>query len=94
VCAPLDSRLKSARLIRTIPPTLSGMVEKQITTVDELVALVGVPLPRVANKVRPTLHELDRQWLAASPFCLVATADDYGACDVSPKGDAPDTSRM
>jgi uncharacterized protein len=65
------------------------MVEKQITTVDELVALVGVPLPRVANKVRPTLHELDRQWLAASPFCLVATADENGACDVSPKGDAP-----
>jgi uncharacterized protein len=85
----LDSRLKSARLIRTIPPTLSGMVEKQTTTVDELVASVGVPLPRVANKVRPTLHELDRQWLAASPFCLVATADDYGACDVSPKGDTP-----
>ena len=65
------------------------MVEKQIRTVDELVALVGVPLPRVANKVRPTLHELDRQWLAASPFCLVATADENGACDVSPKGDAP-----
>ena len=52
------------------------MTEQQITTVDELVAVVGVPLPRVANKVRPKLHELDRQWLAASPFCLVATAED------------------
>jgi uncharacterized protein len=65
------------------------MAEQQITTVDELVELVGVPLPRVANKVRSTLHELDRQWLAASPFCLVATADDTAACDVSPKGDPP-----
>jgi uncharacterized protein len=65
------------------------MAEQQITTVDELVGLVGVPLPRVANKIRATLHELDRQWLAASPFCLVATADDTGACDVSPKGDPP-----
>ena len=72
---------------RTIPLTLSGMVEQQVTTVDELVGLIGVPLPRVANKVRPTLHELDRQWLAASPFCLMATADENGACDVSPKGD-------
>ena len=63
------------------------MVEKLITTINELVAVVGVPLPRVANKVRPTLHKLDRQWLAASPFCLVATADEHGACDVSPKGD-------
>jgi PPOX class probable FMN-dependent enzyme len=61
----------------------------QITDVDELVALVGVPLPRVANKARPALHDLDRQWLAASPFCLVATSDAAGNCDVSPKGDPP-----
>ncbi|HEY9470643.1 MAG TPA: MSMEG_1061 family FMN-dependent PPOX-type flavoprotein [Propionibacteriaceae bacterium] len=65
------------------------MVEQQITSVDELVALIGVPLPRVANKVRHELHELDREWLAASPFCLVATSDETGACDVSPKGDPP-----
>lgn len=65
------------------------MVEQQINTIDELVGLIGVPLPRVANKARPTLHELDREWLAASPFCLIATADETGACDVSPKGDPP-----
>jgi hypothetical protein len=72
-----------------VPLTLTGMVEQQITSVDELVALIGVPLPRVANKVRHELHELDREWLAASPFCLVATSDETGACDVSPKGDPP-----
>jgi PPOX class probable FMN-dependent enzyme len=65
------------------------MTEQQITTVGELVELIGVPLPRVANKVRSTLEELDREWLAAAPFCLVATADETGACDVSPKGDPP-----
>jgi uncharacterized protein len=65
------------------------MAEQQIRTVDELVALIGVPLPRVANKIRRTLHELDREWLAASPFCLVATSDQNGSCDVSPKGDPP-----
>lgn len=59
----------------------------EISTVEELVALTGEPVPRVANKARPTLHDLDRQWLAASPFCLVATSDAYGTCDVSPKGD-------
>lgn len=59
----------------------------QITTPEELTALVGEPIPRVRDKVRPTLHDLDRQWLAASPFCLVATADADGRCDVSPKGD-------
>ena len=49
--------------------------------------MVGVPLPRVAHKSRPALHDLDRQWLTASPPCLVATAAADGSCDVSPKGD-------
>jgi PPOX class probable FMN-dependent enzyme len=61
----------------------------EITSVEELTALVGAPMQRVAEKVRPSLHELDRQWLAASPFCLIATSDAEGNCDVSPKGDPP-----
>jgi PPOX class probable FMN-dependent enzyme len=65
------------------------MSERRISTLDELVDLVGVPLPHVATKARATLHELDREWLAASPFCLIGTADESGACDVSPKGDPP-----
>ncbi|GAA3102305.1 pyridoxamine 5'-phosphate oxidase family protein [Nonomuraea salmonea] len=44
-------------------------------------------MPRAATKDRPRLHPRDREWLAASPFCLIATSDDTGACDVSPKGD-------
>ncbi|MEV0049380.1 pyridoxamine 5'-phosphate oxidase family protein [Saccharopolyspora shandongensis] len=64
---------------------LTGLVE--ITSVDELREIVGEPLQRVADKARPRLHELDRQWLAASPFCLIATAAADGTCDVSPKGD-------
>ncbi|WP_320669919.1 pyridoxamine 5'-phosphate oxidase family protein [Patulibacter defluvii] len=63
--------------------------DQRIRTVEELTAIVGEPLPRVRDKVRRRLHELDRQWLAASPFCLVATADADGRCDVSPKGDPP-----
>ena len=65
------------------------MSERQISTLDQLADLVGMPLPGVANKARSALHDLDREWLAASPFCLVGTADASGACDVSPKGDPP-----
>ena len=61
----------------------------EITTEAELRELLGVPIPRVANKDRPVLNETDRQWLAASPFCLVATSGADGSCDVSPKGDPP-----
>ena len=60
---------------------------QQITDVDTLVALLGEPIPRVRDKVRTTLNELDRDWLAASPFCVMATAGPDGSCDASPKGD-------
>ena len=56
---------------------------------SELTALIGEPVPRVRDKVRTHLHELDIAWLRASPFCLVATSDVAGRCDVSPKGDPP-----
>ena len=59
----------------------------EITSVDELVALLGVPVPRVRDKARPALVDLDREWLSASPFCVVATAAADGSCDASPKGD-------
>jgi uncharacterized protein len=61
----------------------------EVTSEEQLDALVGSPLPRVAGKVRHRLHDLDRQWLAASPLCLLATAAADGSCDVSPKGDPP-----
>jgi uncharacterized protein len=61
----------------------------EITSEVQLRELLGEPLPRVAAKDRPRLDEIDRQWLAASPFCLVATAAADGSCDVSPKGDPP-----
>ncbi|MFT4262307.1 MAG: pyridoxamine 5'-phosphate oxidase family protein [Nocardioides sp.] len=58
-----------------------------IETVDELVALLGEPTERAATKGRPSLLEVDRQWLAASPFCVISTSDAEGNCDASPKGD-------
>ncbi|MEH0982041.1 pyridoxamine 5'-phosphate oxidase family protein [Micromonospora sp. CPCC 205556] len=61
----------------------------EITSHEELRELLGAPMPRAITKERTVLHERDRQWLAASPFCLIATAGSDGSCDVSPKGDPP-----
>lgn len=58
-----------------------------IRDVDELVALLGEPAPRARDKVRTVLSDMDRAWLAATPFCVLATADADGRCDASPKGD-------
>ncbi|CAG7633957.1 pyridoxamine 5'-phosphate oxidase family protein [Actinacidiphila bryophytorum] len=60
---------------------------EEIRTEDELRDVLGVPTPRDAGKVRKALDELDRAWLAAAPFLLVATSGRDGSCDVSPKGD-------
>ncbi|HLK00768.1 MAG TPA: MSMEG_1061 family FMN-dependent PPOX-type flavoprotein [Streptosporangiaceae bacterium] len=58
-----------------------------VMTVEELRDVIGYPQGRAVTKERTRLHESDREWLAASPFCVVATADEYGNCDASPKGD-------
>jgi PPOX class probable FMN-dependent enzyme len=59
----------------------------EITSVEQLRAVVGEPIDRVRDKVRTELSEIDQTWLAASPFCVIATADAAGNADVSPKGD-------
>jgi PPOX class probable FMN-dependent enzyme len=59
----------------------------EITTVDELVALLGEPNARARDKGRPALIDVDRDWLAATPFCVMATSAADGSCDASPKGD-------
>ncbi|MFF7412521.1 pyridoxamine 5'-phosphate oxidase family protein [Streptomyces lydicus] len=64
---------------------LTGIEE--ISSAAELRELMGEPTPHAANKTRHRLHDFDRQWLARSPFCLIATSDARGRCDVSPKGD-------
>jgi hypothetical protein len=59
----------------------------RISTVDELVDLVGEPNERARTKGRDRLLQVDRDWLAATPFCVLATSDAEGRCDASPKGD-------
>lgn len=63
------------------------MTWTEIADEETLTALLGEPTPAAAGKERTTLTDVDRDWLAASPFCFLGTADAEGRCDVSPKGD-------
>lgn len=63
------------------------MTWTEIADEAALSALLGEPTAAARGKERSTLSEVDRDWLAASPFCLLGTADADGRCDVSPKGD-------
>ena len=63
------------------------MAYDEIRSEAELRDLLGVPTGRAVTKERTRLHPVDREWLAVSPFCIVATSDADGNCDSSPKGD-------
>ncbi len=69
----------------TTPAAATAWTE--ITTPEALVELLGEPGERARDKSRPALLEVDRDWLAAAPFCVMATAGADGTCDASPKGD-------
>lgn len=49
--------------------------------------LLGAPTEIVCAKVSDRLNALTRTFIEKSPFLCVATADDRGHCDVSPRGD-------
>jgi PPOX class probable FMN-dependent enzyme len=70
-------------------PTGDEQAWTDIATETELRDVLGEPSPRALSKERTSLHAIDRAWIAASPFVLVATAARDGSCDVSPKGDPP-----
>ncbi|MGY0236579.1 pyridoxamine 5'-phosphate oxidase family protein [Longispora urticae] len=59
----------------------------EITSEAELRELLGEPQPTAVAKERTALLDTHKDWLAAATFCLVATSDAAGNCDVSPKGD-------
>jgi uncharacterized protein len=63
------------------------MAFEEISSAGELRDLLGTPGGRAVTKERTRLHEVDREWLAISPFCVIATSDAAGNCDASPKGD-------
>lgn len=64
-------------------------MRREVTTVDELRAIVGHPNSYVANKVGPRLSSVQQDWLRAAALGFVATTDAHGRVDVSPKGDPP-----
>ncbi|MFD4577370.1 MSMEG_1061 family FMN-dependent PPOX-type flavoprotein [Streptomyces sp. NPDC058417] len=64
-----------------------GWVE--LRSARDLRELMGEPMPLVIDKVHDRLTEDALDLLARSPFCLLATADADGNCDVSPRGDGP-----
>jgi PPOX class probable FMN-dependent enzyme len=74
--------------------SIAGLRAHEVTTLDELYALNGEPVDAIVNKHTSYLTPLLEEFIRASPFFLVATADAEGNCDVSPKGDPPGSVKI
>jgi PPOX class probable FMN-dependent enzyme len=66
-----------------------GAFTDVISSEDQLRELYRQPSKLVQAKKVPRLDDVTRAFIGASPFCLIATADAEGHCDVSPKGGPP-----
>lgn len=70
------------------------MFKHVVTSEKELRDLLGSPSERAVKKDVALLDQHCRAFIAQSPFLLLATCNEKGRCDVSPKGDAPGFVRV
>jgi predicted pyridoxine 5'-phosphate oxidase superfamily flavin-nucleotide-binding protein len=66
-----------------------GAFEHVISTDEQLRELYKHPPEGLLKKKVDRIDEATAQYIAASPFVLLATADAEGRCDVSPRGGPP-----
>jgi len=66
----------------------------QVTDAETVYAINGRPSDLIVRKNIDHLTPLAIEFIAASPYFMVATADGEGNCDVSPKGDPPGVVRV
>ena len=65
-----------------------------ITTEEQLRAIIGNPQDVVFSKIANKLNPLTRTYIERSPFICLATSHADGDCDVSPRGDPPGFVRI
>jgi PPOX class probable FMN-dependent enzyme len=58
-----------------------------IDSEEALRALIGSPAPLTCAKIVDYLTPLTRLFIERAPFLCLATSDEHGQCDVSPRGD-------
>lgn len=61
--------------------------EYAVTSVEDLVSVVGEPRQLIAEKVTPYVTPLIREFILQSPYFMLATAAENGTCDCTPRGD-------
>jgi uncharacterized protein len=70
------------------------LTRETVDSVDALRAVIGTPTPIVASKVATKLNDKTRLFIEHAPFLCLATSDEEGRSDVSPRGDPPGFVRI
>lgn len=70
------------------------LTAETLETEETLEALLGEPLPAVRAKLSDRLTAQTRRFIELAPFVCLATSDELGNCDVSPRGDPPGFVRI
>ena len=65
-----------------------------LDSLDELRAVIGTPAGNVIRKDIGRIDSNFAQFIALSPFALLATSSAAGTCDVSPRGDRPGFAKV
>ena len=83
------SRLGDSRreMIVNQATELSARFRDVITSEAEVRAVTGDPHQRSLAKVVRVIDEHSRRFIAAAPFVFIASTNDDGTADISPKGD-------
>src|SRR5713226_8414226 len=74
--------------------TGSRPMDDIIDDADQLREAYGAPSERSLKKQLSRLDKHCRDFIARSPFVVIASSDPSGRCDASPKGDAPGFVRV
>lgn len=70
------------------------LTAETLETEEALASLLGEPLPVVRSKLSDRLTAQTRRFIELAPFVCLATSDELGNCDVSPRGDPPGFVRI
>ena len=66
----------------------------ELTTPEAVRAHYGEPIEIVVRKELTAIDKYCREFIAASPFVVLATSDGKGRCDATPRGDPPGSVRV
>ena len=62
-------------------------IQDIVTSAEDMQSVLGEPMPQVLIKEIDHIDDICRDFIAKSPFCVIASANPGGHIDVSPKGD-------